>query len=138
VSTVPICTIQTNKLLDHFSGKTALSPTPLPVWVGVSSTTPVIAGTGATEPSTGSYARVATTGSTWNASSSGSVTNAAAITFPTATADWLSAANLTYGLLWDASTAGNLVAFGLLSVAKNCQNGDTVSIAIGSLTISLS
>lgn len=124
-----------NKLLDHQLGKTAYTmPT---VYVGMSSTTPGVAGTGATEPSGGSYARVATTGATWNAAAAGSSTNAAAITFPTATADWLAQANLTYGVLYDAATGGNMLGFGALSVAKNVLNGDTASIAAGQLTATL-
>lgn len=125
-----------NKLLDHQLGKTSYTmPT---VYVGLSSTTPALAGTGATEPSGGSYARVTTSGATWNAAASGSVTNATVITFPLATADWVSAANLTYGILYDASSAGNMLGYGVLSVAKNVLNGDTPSIAIGALTVTIS
>lgn len=133
---MPFTTFSANKLLDHLDGKT--SYTMPAVWVAVSSTTPTLAGTNITEPSTGSYARVATTGATWNAAASGSVTNAAAITFPTATADWASAANMTYGLIFDAVTTGNCLGYGVLTVAKNVLNGDTLSIAIGALTITLS
>ena len=125
-----------NKLLDHQLGKTSYTmPT---VYVALSSTTPTLSGTNVTEPSGGSYARVATSGATWNAAASGSVTNAAAITFPAATADWLSAANLTYGVLYDALTVGNCLGYGVLSVAKNVLNGDTASIAIGALTVTIS
>jgi hypothetical protein len=108
------------------------------VYVGLSSTTPTTAGANITEPSTGGYARVATSGATWNAASAGSTTNASAITFPAATADYLAQANLTYGVLYDASTAGNVLGYGALTVAKNVLNGDTASIAAGTLTITLS
>lgn len=125
-----------NALLNHQLGKTSYTmPT---VYVGLSSTTPALAGTGATEPSGGSYARVATSGATWNAAASGSVTNAQAITFPAATADWVSGANLTYGVLYDAASGGNMLGYGVLSVAKNVLNGDTASIAIGALTVTIS
>src|SRR4051812_9418074 len=96
-----------DKILDHTTGKTAFT---LPsVWIGLSSTTPGLDGSNVTEPSSGSYARVATTGSTWNVAAAGSVTNATTITFPLATGDWLAQANLTYGLLYDAATNGNLL-----------------------------
>ena len=125
-----------NKLADHQLGKTAY---PMPtVHVGLSSTTPALGGTGATEPSGGSYARVATTGATWNAAASGTTSNAAAITFPAATADWVAGANLTYGVLYDAASAGNMLGYGVLTVAKNVLNGDTASIAIGGLTVTIS
>ena len=133
---MPLTTAQRNKLIDHQLGKTAYTmPT---VYVALSSTTPVIAGTGVTEPSGGGYARVATSGATWSAAAGGATSNAAVITFPTATADWAAGANLTYGLLYDALNAGNFLGFGALTVAKNCLNGDTISIAIGGLTVTFS
>ena len=126
----------TDKLIDHSDGKTSYTmPT---VYVGLSDSTPALNGTGVTEPSSGSYARVVTSGSTWNAASAGTTTNASAITFPTATGDWLSGANLTYAVLYDASTGGNLLGYGLLTAAKSCLNGDTVSIAAGNISITLS
>ncbi len=133
---MPATTYLANKLIDHQLGKTSYTmPT---VYVGLSSTTPALAGTGATEPSGGSYARVATSGATWSAAASGATSNAAVITFPTASADWSSAANMTYGILYDASSAGNMLGYAALSVAKNVLNGDTASIAIGALTLTIS
>jgi 2-keto-4-pentenoate hydratase len=132
---MPLSTYAANALLGHQTGKTAWTmPT---VYVALSSTTPAVAGTGVTEPSTGGYARVATSGATWGSPSAGSISNVAAITWPAATADWLAGANLTYGVLYDASTAGNMLGFGVLTVAKNVLNGDTASIAISGLTITL-
>ena len=110
------------------------------LYIGLSSTTPAEAGTGATEPSTGSYARVSTVAADWSAASGTAPavkTNTATKTFPTATADWVSGANLTYFCLFDASTAGNLVAFGLLGTAKPVLNGDTPSFAAGALVLKL-
>jgi len=125
-----------DKLLDHQNGKTAYTmPT---AYIALSSTTPATDGTSVTEPTGGSYARVATSSATWNAAAAGSVTNAAAITFPAATADWSAGANMTYGVIYDAATAGNMLSFGVLTVAKNVLNGDTASIAIGGITITLS
>ncbi len=133
---MPVSTFLANKLLDHQFGKTSYTmPT---CYVGLSSTTPAIAGTGVTEPSTGAYARVATTGSTWAAAASGANSNAAVITFPTATADWSAGANLTYGVVYDAATAGNLLWYGVLSVARPVLNGNIASIAIGGITGTLS
>lgn len=130
-----ITTYLANKLLEHQVGKTAYTmPT---VYVALSSTAPTVGGTNVTEPSGGAYARVATSGATWGTAASGAITNAAAITFPTATADWLSASNLTYGVLFDASSGGNCLGYGVLAVAKNVLSGDTASIAIGDLDITL-
>jgi len=43
-----------------------------------------------------------------------------------------------YYPLYDAPSGGNLLAYGVLSVEKNILNGDTASIAIGQLTVSMS
>lgn len=133
---MPITTFLANKLLDHQVGKTSYT---MPVvYVALSSTTPTTAGANVTEPSGGSYARVTTSGATWATAASGATSNAAAITFPTATADWSAGANMTYGVLYDAASTGNVLGYGVLAVAKNVLNGDTASISIGDLDITLS
>jgi len=133
---MPASTYLANKLLEHQVGKTAFTmPT---VYVGLSSTTPTLAGANITEPSTGGYARVTTSGASWGSAAAGSITNAAVLTFPAATADYLAGANLTYGIVYDAVTAGNVLGYGVLTVPKNVLNGDTASIAIGQLTITIS
>lgn len=110
------------------------------IYVGLSSTTPAEDGTGVTEPSTGSYARVATTAADWNAATDADpsvITNTEAITFPTATGDWAGGSNLTHVVLFDASTNGNLLASGALSSPKPVMNGDTAEFDEDELTISL-
>lgn len=130
-------------LLNSLFGKTsnfgALASAPT-IYVGLSSTTPTETGTNITEPSGGSYARVATAASDWNAATSADpsvVSNANAITFPAATADWVSAADLTYFVLYDASSSGNVIGSGALALAKPVLNGDTPSFPASSLTASL-
>jgi hypothetical protein len=110
------------------------------LYIGLSSTTPTDAGGNVTEPATGSYARVSTTGADWGAATGTAPctkSNTAVKTFPTATADWLAAANLTYFVLYDALTVGNLVAFGQLTTTKPVLNGDTASFAAGALILKL-
>lgn len=127
-------TYLSNKLLELQVGKTAYTlPT---VYLALSSTTPAAAGTGVTEPATGSYARVATTG-VWGTAAAGSISNTSSITFPTATADWASGSNMTYGVLYDAASGGNMLGYGTFTTAKNVLNGDTCSIATGGVTITL-
>lgn len=130
-------------LLNSLFGKTsalgALGSAPT-VYIGLSSTTPNETGTGITEPSGGAYARKSTSTSDWNAATSADpsvVTNATVQAFPAATADWVSAANLTHFVLYDAPTSGNVLGSGALTVAKSVLNGDTLSFAIDDLTISL-
>lgn len=133
---MPLATAEANRLLDAQVGKTAYTlPT---IYVGLSSTVPTIAGTNVTEPSGGAYARVATTAATWAAAASGATSNALAITFPAASADWLAGANLAYGVLYDAASAGTLRSFGTIAVPKSILSGDTATIAIGDLDITLS
>jgi hypothetical protein len=127
------------KLLDHLFTDPAYTP-PATLYVALSSTTPTEAGGNITEPSGGSYGRVATAAADWSAASGTAPavkTNTATITFPTATADWVSAANLTYFVLYDASTVGNALAFGALTVPKPVLNGDTPSFPASALAIKL-
>lgn len=110
------------------------------LYVGLSSTTPAEAGTGVTEPSGGSYARVQVTAAIMDAATSADPSvkdNGTAITFPTATADWVSAANLTHWVLYDAASGGNLIAFAALDVAKPVTNGDTAELAAGDFSLSM-
>jgi hypothetical protein len=130
-------------LLNSLFGKTsdfgALASAPT-IYVALSSTAPAEDGTGVTEPSTGSYARVATAAADWATATTADpsvVANANAVTFPTATADWLAGANLTHFALYDASAAGNMIGAGALTVAKPVLNGDPAEFAAGALTVSL-
>ena len=130
-------------LLDSLFGKTsvfgALATAPS-IHVGLSSTAPTETGTNVTEPSGGSYARVAVNAAGWNTATSADpsvVTNVNAVTFPQATADWLIGANLTHFVLYDALTVGNYLACGALAVPKPVLNGDTASFAVGVVQISL-
>ena len=105
-------------LLNYIVGKTAV-PTLPTAYVALFTTAPTSdAGTGGTEVSGGSYARVATTGANWNAASASSGTepsvipcstsNSSTLTFTTATASWGTVQ--AFGL-YDAATSGNLLAW---------------------------
>lgn len=107
---------------------TIWTSTPLTPHVALFTTAPTES-TGGTEVTGGSYARV-TGASKFGTPSAGAVSNNAAITFPTATADW---GNVTAFGLMSASSGGTLLVFG--TVTKTIQNGDTASFAIGALTI---
>ncbi len=123
-----------NKVLDHVVGKTSFTmPT---AYVALCIATPDDTSTGSTitEPSGGSYARIATAGSDWNASSGGSITNANAVTFATATGDW---GAITHFVLVDALTTGNVLCWGALSVTKTILNGDTAKFNASGLTVTL-
>lgn len=120
-----------------FSQTPASAPTT--VYVALSTTDPGEDGASATEPSGGSYARVAVTASSgfqWDGTNKW-IENVAAVTFPQATADWVSGANLQYFALFDASSGGNCLGSGALDVAKPVTNGDTAEFAAETLKVSL-
>lgn len=122
-----------DKVLDHITGKTSFTmPT---AYLGLSTADPTDDGSGLAEPSGGSYARVATSGSDWDAASGGATANAAALTFPEASGDW---GTITHFALFDAASGGNMLAHGDLTLAKDVNNGDTISFPIGDLDITLS
>ena len=129
-----ISTFLADKLLDHIDD---VNPYTAPtVWVGLYTTAPTMpAGTGGTEVTGGSYARQALTGA-MAAASAGSATNStAAITFTQASANW---GTVTAVGLFDASTAGNLLAAGALSASEVVNSGDTFSFPTSDLTLTLS
>lgn len=104
---------------------------------GTSATT--VGNWGRYEVNVGAYTRTAITfGSD---TTTGSIANTANCTFPTATADYNNTngdgATITCIALVDASTAGQILFFGLLSNSKEILNGDTFQVATGNLTISL-
>jgi hypothetical protein len=114
------------------------------VYVGLKTADPTDDNSGGTEPTiaTNAYARVAVARGTgaWDApaNSSGAMrtANTAAITFPTSSGAWASSAALTHFIIMDASTAGNLLYSGALSVSRTVDaTGITISFAIGALTI---
>ena len=126
-------------LLNHFLTDGAYTP-PATMYIALSSTTPTDAGGNVTEPSGGSYARVATAAADWGAASGtapATKSNTTAKTFAQATADWASGANMTHFVLYDALTVGNPLAWGALTVAKPVLSGDTASFAVGALVLKL-
>jgi hypothetical protein len=122
------------ELLDHVFGNAAYSA-PATLYVALFTATPSDTG-GGTEVSGGSYARKDVTNNATNfpAAAAGAKSNGTAITFVTATASW---GVVTQFGIFDASTAGNLLAWGDLTASKTVDSGDTVSFAVGDLDITL-
>ncbi len=90
------------------------------------------AGTITDEITLGSYARQSVT---FGTVSGGSVSNNANVTFPTATAGYDGA--VTCLAIMDASSAGNVLFYGELTVSKTVTTGDQFQIASGNLTVNL-
>lgn len=116
-----------NKLIDHFLGTTSYTM-PAAVYVGLFTVTPGEAG-GGTEVTGGSYARQA---ATFTAASSGATSNDTNIDFTGMPA----ATTVAIGI-FDASTSGNMLLYGSLTVNKTTDAGDTLRIATGDLDISI-
>lgn len=126
------------KLLDLLFSDAAYT-IPATLYVGLSTTAINNDGTGITEPSGNAYARVAVTNNAtnWPAATGGnpaSKSNGTAVTFPTATGSW---GTVVAFFIADASTAGNVLAYGSLTVNQTITTNDTASFAIGNLTITL-
>lgn len=123
-----------NKILDHFNAK-ATWTSPAGIFVGFSSTTPTTTGTTVTEPSGGAYARQQITAANWDAAANSVTANSAVVTFPTATADWVSGANLTHIVLYSAVTAGTFLGFIPITTPRAVLNNDTAKILAGELDL---
>jgi len=124
------------ELLDHITGKTALTMPTISVGLWTATLSDTSTGATAGEVSGGSYARVTTSGATWNAAASGAVDNASAIVFPTATASW---GTVTHVALLDSATlgAGNIIGWADLTASKTVGSGDTLQFNAGALDITL-
>jgi hypothetical protein len=145
-----------NKLIDFLfrgqalgiTGASAASGTgPTTIYVALYTSSPTDAG-GGTEVTGGSYARVAVTSSlanwagtqsagstTASSGTSGTTSNNNAITFPAPTANW---GTVVAAALLDASTGGNILAYGALTNNKTINNGDAApSYPAGALTFQL-
>jgi hypothetical protein len=91
------------------------------------------AGTLTDEITTGGYARTAVS---FSQASSGTISNDNVVTFPAATGSY--DGTVTALAVMDASTGGNPIAYGNLTVAKTVTTGDTFQIAATNLNITLS
>ena len=117
------------KLLDHTLG-TAAYTHPSQVHLALHTADPTDAAGGA-ECSGGSYARQ-TIDFNAAAGAGGAVTNSTAEDF----AD-MPACTVTHIGIWDHASAGDLLYHGSVSTPKTVADGDTISLAIGQLTVTL-
>ncbi len=122
-----------NAILDHLLGNAVLSQ-PGNIWVALAIAAILDADTGSTitEPSGGSYARVAH--NVWDAASGGASENTGEINFPTATADW---GTLTHVALADLASGGNVILHGALGSSVVVDNGDNAHWNDGALDITV-
>ena len=117
------------KLLDHTLG-TAAYTHPSHAYLALHTADPTDAAGGA-ECSGRSYARQ-TIDFNAAAGTGGAVTNSTEENF----AD-MPACTVTHIGIWDAASSGNLLYHGIVSSSKAVADGDTISLAIGQLTVTL-
>ena len=120
-----------DKVLDHVFGGTAYTA-PTTLYVALYTVAPDDTG-GGTEVSGGAYVRQTAT-FTVSGTSPTTATNAAAIEYPTATANYGTV--VAVGVL-DASSAGNLLAYANLDASKVVSSGDVFRFDAGDLDITL-
>lgn len=87
-----------------------------------------------TEVSGNGYARVQIDNKMGSASG-GTITNTSAIEFPVASGG--DHGTIVAIAIFDASSGGNMIAFGDLSSSRTVSDGDQLSIAVGNLSISI-
>lgn len=121
-----------NEVLDHLFGKGAYAPPT--IYVALSAADPDEDESGVDEPDGGGYARVATAAGDWSNAAGGLLDNVVAIEFDAAVGDW---GTMTHFVLFDAATAGNLLAYGALTQAKTVNAGDQARFPPGELEVTL-
>lgn len=115
-----------NEILDHTLGTGSFTmPT---AYVSLHTANPDEDASG-TEVTGGSYARQSTA---FDAAVAGSASNTAAVEFTD-----MPAATVTHFAVWDASTVGNMLLYGVLDASKVTTSGDTLSFTAGNLTITV-
>lgn len=116
------------KVLDHVFGGTSYTA-PSTLYLSLHTANPDEDGSGA-EVSGGGYARQTITFTT----SGNTTSSSAAVEFPTATANY---GTVTHVGVYDASSAGNLLAYAALTSSKTIETGDVFRVPTGDLDISL-
>lgn len=120
-----------NKWLDHILNVAAFT-VPSNIYIALSTVDPGEAGSGLAEPSGNAYARKLC--NVWGAASGRTTSNTNAVAYDEATGSW---GTITHYALFDASTGGNMLAYGSLAVAKVVVAGNEMSIAAGEMDISV-
>jgi hypothetical protein len=128
-----------DQLLNWIKGS-SFAAAPVTLYAALYTVNPNDAQASGTEVSGNAYARVAITSATgWSAivgagaGTGDSITNSGIVTFPTPTgAGW---GTVTGFALYDAATVGNEIVWAALAASKVINAGDTVTFAIGALSI---
>jgi len=125
----------TTKLVDHVF-VTAYTPTS-PLYLCLCTSAPTTASTGSTivETDYSNYVRKSFTVTSFDAAATRKIVQALDIEF--AQAGGVSTSDITHYAICDASTAGNMLAFGSFTSAWNVVNGNTPKVAAAEIEISV-
>jgi len=118
------------ELLDHVFNA-AYTP-PATVYLGLSTADPTDDASGLAEPSGNGYVRKAIT---FGAAASREIAQSGDVTFDQASGSW---GTITHYALFDAESAGNMLAHGALGASKEIVSGNTPSVASAEVTVSFS
>lgn len=118
------------EILDHvFAGNAYTAPTTL--YLALHTADPAEDGSGAEVSTSGTaYSRQTVTFTV----SGNTATTDAAVEYSTATADF---GTVSHVAVWDAATAGNMLAFAALTSSKTIETGDVFRVPAGDLDIEL-
>lgn len=118
------------EILDHVFGGNAYTA-PATLYLALHTANPDEDGSGAEVSTSGTaYARETVAFTV----SGNTATTSAAVEYATATANF---GTVTHVGVWDASTAGNLLAYAALTSSKTIETGDVFRVPAGDLDISL-
>lgn len=118
------------EILDHVFGGAAYTA-PATLYLALHTANPDEDGSGAEVSTSGTaYARQTVAFTT----SGNTTSNTSAVEYSTATASF---GTVTHVGVWDASTAGNLLAYAALTSSKTIETGDVFRVPAGDLDISL-
>lgn len=120
------------QVLNHLFGSTTFTK-PANRFLALFTTAPSDAG-GGTEVTGGSYARINAGDFTVSGTNPTLATNGTALEFATATANW---GTITHVGIFDASSAGNLLAWAPLTTSRTVNLGDVFRFPAGDLDITL-
>ena len=118
------------EILDHVFGGAAYTA-PATLYLALHTANPDEDGSGAEVSTSGTaYARQTVAFTT----SGNTTSNTSAVEYSTATANF---GTVTHVGVWDASTAGNLLAYAALTSSKTIETGDVFRVPAGDLDITL-
>lgn len=126
-----------NTVLNNIFGATPFTSSPT-LYLGLSTASIADDGTGAAEPTGGSYERITVANDkvSWSTATGANnkIDNLVELIFPEATGGW---GTVTHFFLSDAASGGNILISGTLGASKVVEVGDVARFPVGSIVIAI-